>query len=77
MKCGLSTSSASAVRIWLTEKLTVLEINERGFSPKATLDFFASDNRSRALRQEQEETEWLWLKFYEDTGFAELTRGRI
>jgi len=55
----------------------VLEINKRGFSPQSTLDFFASDDGSGTLRQEQEQAEGLWLKFYGDAGFAEFTRGRI
>jgi hypothetical protein len=38
--------------------------------------WLASDG-SRTLRQEQEETEWLRLKVYKDTGFAKFTRGRI
>src|SRR4029077_3640157 len=53
------------------------EINEGGFGPKAALNFFARDDGSRTLGEEQQQTERLRLKFYENTGFAEFTGGRI
>ena len=44
----------------------VVEINERRFGPKATLNFFASDDGSRTFREKEKQTERLWLKFYKN-----------